>query len=53
MSDTDQSAPQTMGEAFDLLCAEGIIDAELGDRMRAAGRGIFAEFCNMPSKSTT
>ena len=36
LSDTEQPAPQTMGEAFDLLCAEGIIDAELRDRMRAA-----------------
>ncbi|MBK1735814.1 hypothetical protein CKO15_11100 [Halorhodospira abdelmalekii] len=36
LSDTCQPAPQTMGEAFDLLCAEGIIDAEVRDRMRAA-----------------
>ena len=36
LSDTSQPAPQTMGEAFDLLCAEGIIDAGLRDRMRAA-----------------
>ncbi|MFV8836420.1 type VII toxin-antitoxin system HepT family RNase toxin [Aquisalimonas sp. APHAB1-3] len=36
VSDTRQPAPQTMGETFDLLCAEGIIEPALRDRMRAA-----------------
>ncbi len=36
LSDTDQSAPQSMGEAFDLLAAEGVISSTLKDRMRAA-----------------
>ncbi|MCK8516954.1 DUF86 domain-containing protein [Methylonatrum kenyense] len=36
LSDTDQPAPQSMGEAFDLLAAEGVITPEVRDRMRAA-----------------
>lgn len=36
LSDTEQPAPQTMGEAFDLLAAEGAIPASIADRMRSA-----------------
>ena len=34
--DTTQPAPQTMGEAFDLLAAEGVISGTLAARMRSA-----------------
>lgn len=34
--DTAQPAPQTMAEAFDLLAAEGVIEADLAARMRGA-----------------
>ena len=34
--DTAQPAPQTMGEAFDLLAAEGIVTESLAARMRSA-----------------
>jgi len=36
LSDTKQPAPQTMGETFDLLAAEGVIPATLCKRMRGA-----------------
>lgn len=36
LSDTDQPAPQTMGEAFDLLAEEGIIPDSLAASMRGA-----------------
>ena len=36
VSDTKQPAPQTMGETFDLLAAEGVISAALCKRMRGA-----------------
>ncbi|HLF10567.1 MAG TPA: DUF86 domain-containing protein [Gammaproteobacteria bacterium] len=36
LTDTEQAAPQTMGEAFDLLAAEGTISDALCKRMRAA-----------------
>lgn len=36
LSDTGQPAPQTMGEAFDLLAEEGAIPVSLAQRMRAA-----------------
>jgi uncharacterized protein YutE (UPF0331/DUF86 family) len=36
LSDTQQPAPQTMGETFDLLAAEGVISAVLCRRMRGA-----------------
>jgi len=36
LTDTQQPAPQTMGEAFDALEAEGIITDALRQRMRAA-----------------
>lgn len=34
--DRSRPAPHTMGEAFDLLAAEGVIDQEIAQRMRAA-----------------
>lgn len=34
--DTSRPAPRTMGESFELLAAEGIIDASLAERMRVA-----------------
>jgi len=36
LSDTQQVAPATMGEAFSRLADEGLISHELGARMRAA-----------------
>ncbi|MEX0731093.1 MAG: DUF86 domain-containing protein [Aquisalimonadaceae bacterium] len=36
LTDTDQPAPQTMGEAFDLLAAQNIISDTLCVHMRAA-----------------
>lgn len=36
LADTSQPAPQTMGEAFELLAAEGVISDTLRARMRAA-----------------
>lgn len=36
LSDTEQPAPQTMGEAFDLLAEEGAIPTSLAACMRAA-----------------
>lgn len=36
LADTEQPAPQTMAEAFDLLAAEGLIDDSLAARMRSA-----------------
>ena len=36
LADTEQAPPQTMGEAFDLLAAEGTIPRELVARMRRA-----------------
>lgn len=36
LSDTEQPAPQTMGEAFDLLAEEGVISTSLAARMRSA-----------------
>lgn len=36
LSERDRRAPDSMGEAFDLLADEGIIDADLARRMRAA-----------------
>ena len=36
LADTEQPTPRTMGEAFDLLAAEGLIPVDLAARMRAA-----------------
>lgn len=36
LADTEQPAPQTMGEAFALLAVQGIITDTLCDRMQAA-----------------
>jgi uncharacterized protein YutE (UPF0331/DUF86 family) len=36
LTDTEQAAPQTMGEAFDLLAKEGVIPEALGKRLRGA-----------------
>ena len=36
LADTEQPAPQTMGEAFDGLVVSGVITAELCKRMRGA-----------------
>lgn len=36
LSDTGQPAPQTMGEAFDLLAEEGVVPPSLAARMRGA-----------------
>lgn len=36
LTDTDQTAPRTMGEAFERLADEGVIDEPLAARMRAA-----------------
>jgi uncharacterized protein YutE (UPF0331/DUF86 family) len=36
LADADQPTPSTMGEAFDLLAAEGVIDAALASRLRGA-----------------
>lgn len=36
IADSDQPAPQTMGQAFDALAAMGVIDAGLARRMRGA-----------------
>ncbi|MBA2667965.1 MAG: DUF86 domain-containing protein [Trueperaceae bacterium] len=36
LADTEQPTPATMGEAFDLLAAEGLIPSILAARMRAA-----------------
>ena len=36
LTDTEQPAPQTMGEAFDLLAAEAVISGDLSKRLRAA-----------------
>jgi uncharacterized protein YutE (UPF0331/DUF86 family) len=36
LAGTEQPAPATMGEAFDLLAREGIIAGELARRMRSA-----------------
>ncbi len=36
LADTERQAPETMGETFDLLAAEGMLDADLARRMRAA-----------------
>ncbi len=36
LTDLEQPAPQTMGEAFDALVASGVITAELGKRLRGA-----------------
>ena len=36
LTDTKRAAPETMGEAFDLLAAEGVISDSLRARMRAA-----------------
>ena len=36
LSDTKQPAPQTMGEGFDLLAAEGVIPPALCKRLRGA-----------------
>jgi len=36
LTDTERPPPQTMGEAFELLAAEGIISVALSKRMRAA-----------------
>jgi len=36
LTETEQAAPQSMGEAFDLLAAEGVISDTLRKRMRAA-----------------
>lgn len=36
LADTDQPAPQTMGQAFDLLAEEGMIPPSLAQRMRGA-----------------
>jgi uncharacterized protein YutE (UPF0331/DUF86 family) len=36
LSDTAQRAPETMGEAFDLLAAAGFVSDALAKRMRAA-----------------
>jgi uncharacterized protein YutE (UPF0331/DUF86 family) len=36
LSRSERAAPQSMGEAFDLLVADGVIPADLGRRMRAA-----------------
>jgi uncharacterized protein YutE (UPF0331/DUF86 family) len=36
LGDTDQPAPQTMGETFELLAAAGVITAALSKRMRGA-----------------
>lgn len=36
VADSDQPAPQTMGQAFDALARMGVIDDALAQRMRAA-----------------
>lgn len=36
IADSNQPAPQTMGQAFDALAAMGVIDAGLARRMRGA-----------------
>lgn len=36
LADTTQPAPQTMGEAFELLAAEGIISQDLAKSLKAA-----------------
>ena len=36
LADTEQSAPQTMGEAFDALAQAGLVTADLGKRLRGA-----------------
>lgn len=36
LADTERQAPETMGETYDLLAAEGMLDADLARRMRAA-----------------
>lgn len=36
LADSDQPAPQTMGDAFDGLVAAGVITGELGKRLRGA-----------------
>lgn len=36
LADTDQPAPQTMGGAFELMAAEGIISADLATSLKGA-----------------
>ena len=36
LADTEHQAPETMGETFDLLAEEGMLDVDLARRMRAA-----------------
>lgn len=36
VADSEQPAPQTMGQAFDALARMGVIDEGLAQRMRAA-----------------
>jgi len=36
LADTERKAPETMGETFDLLAEEGMLDAGLARRMRGA-----------------
>ncbi len=36
LAGTDASAPQCMGEGFDALAAQGVLPAELADRMKKA-----------------
>ena len=36
LADTEQPAPQTMGEAFDLLALEDVIPTSLAQKMRSA-----------------
>ena len=36
ITESDEPMPQTMGEAFDALAHLGVIDGQLGDRMKAA-----------------